>query len=250
LNLLACRRAVALAFALVGCVLRFWTARIRGPLSLERQAEWLQQSSRSVLSSLGIRYRVEGKPPTRGLVVSNHLSYLDIAIFSATMKCFFVAKAEISKWPYFGEAARSGGTLFIDRSSLASAEDVSVQIAERLLLPVPVLFFPEGTSTDGTSVLRFHSRLFEPAVRAQAPVTAAAIRYILMDHVEERELCWFGDDGFLPHLWKALGTPGFVAELYFGEPRIYIHRRAAADQTREEIVTMREGRLVESTSRI
>jgi len=243
LKLRACRRAVALAIALTSCILRYWAIRVHGPLSLERRAEWLQEASRLVLASLGIRYHTEGEPPTNGVVVSNHLSYLDVAIFSAAMKCFFVAKAEIGTWPYFGEAARSGGTLFIDRSSLASAEEVSAQIAERLGLPVPVLFFPEGTSTDGTSVLRFHSRLFEPAIRAQAPIAAAAIRYVLTDHKEERELCWFGDDGFLPHLWRTLGTPGFIAELYFGEPRVYSHRRIAADQTREEIVAMREGRL-------
>jgi len=250
LNFLACRRAVALAFALARCVLRYWSIRVRGPLSLEQRAEWLQEASRSLLASLGVRYHVEGDPPSAGVVVSNHLSYLDIAILSAEMKCFFVAKAEISKWPYFGEAARSGGTLFIDRSSLASAQDVSAQIAERLSLPVPVLFFPEGTSTDGASVLRFHSRLFEPAIRVQAPVTAAAIRYVLADGIDERELCWFGDDGFLPHLWKTLGTPSFIAELQFGEPRVYPHRRVAADQTRKEIVAMRSGHAVETCSEI
>ena len=95
------------------------------------------------------------------LVVANHLSYLDIVILSAAMPCFFVAKAEIDKWPYFGKAARVGGTMFIDRSSLASAERVAAMIGERLKLPVPVLFFPEGTSTDGT-MLRFHSQ----AIRA------------------------------------------------------------------------------------
>ena len=164
MSLRAARRAVALGFALMLCILRYWSLRIRGPLSLEERAEWLQVACRIVVASLGIRCRVEGKPPSRGVVVSNHLSYLDIAIYSTSvMECFFVSKAEVSRWPYFGEAARSGGTLFIDRSSVASAEEVSTEIARRLSLQVPILFFPEGTSTDGSSVLRFHSRLFEPA---------------------------------------------------------------------------------------
>jgi len=248
LTLLACRRAVALAFALILCILRYWSLRIRGPLSLERRAEWLEGSSRAVLASLGVRYRVQGRPPANGIVVSNHLSYLDIAIFSAAMKCFFVAKAEISKWPYFGEAARLGGTLFIDRSSRASAEEVAAQIAERLALPVPILFFPEGTSTDGTSVLHFHSRLFEPAIRAQSPITAACVRYALANGREERELCWYGDEGFLPHLWKTLGTPGFVAEISFGEPRVYADRRTAARKTHDEVEAMRSASAVEAVS--
>lgn len=218
---------------------------MRGPLTLEQRAEWLQCASRLVLASLSIRSQVEGTPPTRGVVVANHLSYLDIAILSAEMKCFFVAKAEISKWPYFGEAARSGGTLFIDRASLASAEVVAAEILQRLSLPAPILFFPEGTSSDGSSVLRFHSRLFEPAIVAQAPVTAASIRYAPGDGRAEREICWFGDEEFLPHLWKTLGSAGFTAEVHFGEPQVYADRRVAAQTTRDEIVAMRSGRSVE-----
>ena len=238
------RRAVTLGLALAAIVLRYWLIRLRGPVSLERRALWLQSACRLVLRSLGIQYHVEGLIPTRGVVVSNHLSYLDILILSSAMPCFFVAKAEIDKWPYFGRAARTGGTLFIDRTSLASADAVASQIAERLALPVPTLFFPEGTSTDGSSVHRFHSWLFEPAVRAGAPVTAAAVRYVLADGSQERDLCWFGDAPFLPHLWKALGTSGFRAEVKFGEPRIYPDRRTAVRETHAEVSALRSGTLV------
>ena len=112
------------------------------------------------------------------------------------MPCFFVAKMEVDGWPYFGKAARTGGTIFLDRSSLASAMSVADQISERLNLPVPVLLFPEGTSTDGSQVLRFHSRLIDPATSAGAPITAAAIRYVVDGDMEERELCWYGDESF------------------------------------------------------
>lgn len=240
----AARRAVALGVALVGCIVRYWAVRVRGPVTLEQRALWLQSAAKLIAKTLGIHYEVEGAVPGRGIVVSNHLSYLDIVILSAAMPCFFVAKAEIDEWPYFGKAARTGGTLFIDRSSLASAERVAATIAERLELAVPVLFFPEGTSTDGSSVLRFHSRLFEPAIVAGAPVTAAAVRYVIAGGGEERDLCWFGDDAFLPHLWKALGTKGFTAEVRFGEPHVYAHRRIAADRTHGEITAMRTGELV------
>jgi 1-acyl-sn-glycerol-3-phosphate acyltransferase len=195
-----------------------------------------------IMAGLGIHYRVEGQPPTHGLVVSNHLSYLDILILSAAMPCFFVAKVEIGGWFFFGKAARSGGTIFLDRSSLSSAVSVAEQMAERLKLPVPVLLFPEGTSTDGSQLLRFHSRLIDPATSAGAPITAAAVRYVIDGGVEERELCWFGDTMFFPHLLKALSTPGFSAEVTFGEPRLYSDRRAAADQTHAEITAMREER--------
>jgi 1-acyl-sn-glycerol-3-phosphate acyltransferase len=183
-----------------------------------------------------------------GLVVSNHLSYLDIIIISATMPCFFVAKMEIDGWPFFGRAARSGGTIFLDRSSLASAMTVAEQMTERLKLPVPVLLFPEGTSTDGSQVLRFHSRLIDPAITAGAPIEAAGIRYVIEGGVEERELCWYGDEGFITHLWKVLGVKGFSAQLHFGEPRIYSDRRVAADQTHVEITAWREAGMLETES--
>lgn len=248
MTLRALRRAVALAFALGSCILAYWALRIRGVPTLLQRAQWLHGSARRVLRAFGIRTTVRGRIPSQGLVVSNHLSYLDIVILSAEMPCFFVSKAEVVGWPYFGRAARAGGTLFLNRRSHASTLKVARQIAERLKLAVPVLLFPEGTSTDGSQVFRFHSSLFEPAVAAAAPVTAAAVRYIL-DQGSERDLCWFGDTAFLPHLWKTLGTAGFSAEVTFGEPHIYPDRRTAAAATHDEVETMRAKEELSAVSR-
>ena len=236
------RRAVAVGSAIILCIIRFWLLHLRGPLTLERRARWVQQTARGILASLGIEYRLEGQPPTRGLVVCNHLSYIDILVLSAAMPCFFVAKIEIGGWPFFGKAARSGGTIFVDRSSLASAQSVAEQMTERLMLPIPipVLLFPEGTSTDGSEVIRFHSRLIDPATSLRVPITTVAIRYAIEDGTEERELCWYGDETFVNHLWKVLGVAGFEADLRFGESRVYTDRRRAADETRAEITAMRE----------
>jgi 1-acyl-sn-glycerol-3-phosphate acyltransferase len=231
---------VALGFVLAFYILRYWLARLRGPMTLERRALWLQGAARGVMKCLGIRERVEGSPPLHGLVVSNHLSYLDVIIISAVMPCFFVAKADVGKWPYFGAAARSGGTIFLDRSSLASAMSVAEQMADRLKLRIPVLLFPEGTSTDGSEVLPFHPRLIDSATSTGAPITAVAIRYVIEGGVEERELCWYGNEAFMPHLWKVLSVSGFSGQLRFGEPHIYTDRPEAADATHAEITAMRE----------
>jgi 1-acyl-sn-glycerol-3-phosphate acyltransferase len=230
---------VTLGFALLFSILRLGFLRLRGSMTLESRARWLQSTARLVLSSLGIRTIITGEPPATGLVVSNHLSYLDVAIYVSIFPCTMVAKAELSRWPVFGLMARSSGTMFVDRSSRASAVAVTEQVADRLKGPLPVLFFPEGTSTDGSNVLRFHSRLFTPATEAAVPVTAAAVRYVIEDGTPERELCWFGDDLLLPHLWKALGTAGFSAEVNFDEPKVYPDRRTAADRTHAEITAWR-----------
>ena len=153
-------------------------------------------------------------------MVSNHLSYLDIVIISSVMPCFFVSKAEIEAVALFRQRRRAAGERSSSIAKAAPARPRSRgQIGERLKLPIPVLLFPEGTSSDGAQVLRFHSSLFEPAIAAGAPVTAAAVRYVLEAGRQERDLCWFDDTAFLPHLWKTLGAAGFSAEVTFGEPR-------------------------------
>jgi 1-acyl-sn-glycerol-3-phosphate acyltransferase len=235
---------VTLGLGLIYCAFRSLLARLSGPYTPERRARWNHESALLVMALLGIRLKVTGKPPERGLMVANHLSYLDILIFGAALPCYLVSKAEIGRWPFFGFMARAGGTLFVDRSSLASAQAVSGQIAERLKGTVPVLFFPEGTSTDGSQVLRFHSRFFTPAVVAGVPITTATVRYVPDDGSPERDLCWFGDAPFLPHLWNALGLAGFRAEVHFGEPQVYSDRRIAANVTHAEVEAVRAGRVL------
>jgi 1-acyl-sn-glycerol-3-phosphate acyltransferase len=236
------RRAVALVVEILLCIIRFWLLRLQGPRTLERRALWGQGCAHRFLACLEIDYKIVGVPPAGGLVVANHLSYLDVVVLSAAMPCFFVAKMEIGGWPFFGRAARSGGTIFVDRGSAESAKSVAEQMKERLKLsiPVPVLLFPEGTSTDGSEVIRFHSRLIDPATSLGVPITTAAIRYMIHDGTPERELCWYGDETFLKHLWKVLGVGGFEAVVRFGEPHVYTDRRVAADATHDEIAAMRE----------
>lgn len=241
------RRAVALGIALTTCMIRFGLMRLRGPVTMKRRALWVQQASLGILKSLGIHYRVQGTPGREGLVVANHLSYLDILVLSAAMPCFFVAKIEIGGWPFFGRAARIGGTIFVDRGSLESALSVAQQMTERMQmgLHVPVLMFPEGTSTDGAEVIRFHSRLIDPATSLGMPITTAAIRYEVGDGTPERELCWYGDETFVNHIWKVLGVADFWADVRFGSTKVYAGRREAADATHDEIVALRAASLAE-----
>jgi 1-acyl-sn-glycerol-3-phosphate acyltransferase len=235
----AIRRAVALVFALVLSIIRYWLLRLRGPITLERRALWGQQTARLILACVGIRCRVEGTPPTQGLVVANHLSIIDVLILSADMPCFFVAKIEVGGLSYFGKAARACGTIFLDRSSLESAVSVADQMIERFKLKIPVLLFPEGTSTDGVQLLPFHPRLIDPATSTGTQITTATVRYVLKGGRPEKELCWYGDEPFGTHMLKILGVAGFTAMVRFGEPRTYPDRRAAADATRAEIAAFR-----------
>jgi 1-acyl-sn-glycerol-3-phosphate acyltransferase len=197
---------------------------------------------RIVLAAIGIHYRVEGELPTGAtLIVANHLSYLDIAICSAAAPSTFVAKHEIADWPGFGPLARLGGTIFVDRVSRISAWEVADRMALRLAEGCPVLLFPEGTSTDGSEVVRFHPTLFAPAVEGGLMVTPAAIFYEPHSaETEERDLCWFGDELFFPHLLRVLGVDGFNAVVRFGKPEVYPDRRTAAWRSHDAVARMRE----------
>lgn len=238
MTLRALRRAASLGLALLLCS-AYACSLYFGRRTAVRRARWMHRSARLVVRIFGITLHIQGEPPASGLVVANHLSYLDILVFAAAMPCCLVSKEEIARWPVFGMLARAGGTIFVDRGNRASAERVVRQMTERMRAEVPVLFFPEGTSTDGSHVLRFRPRLFTPAVEADLPVTAAAVRYTAENDVPERDLCWFGDAVFVSHLWQTLAGPDFTAEIQFALPQTYSDVRSAATHTHEVVEALR-----------
>ena len=205
----------------------FMTAAVRG-LWLHRKlprnatrlqcAEWLHQACPGGLRALHVQVEVEGRLPNSGLIVSNHLSYLDILAYSTALPCVFVSKAEVEEWPIFGRYARWSGSVFVRRHDRGDAARANVSVDETLKDGVPVILFPEGTTTDGQRVLRFHSTMLQPAVDTAAPITPCAIRYELEDGDEGREVCWWGDMKLLPHVWNLLGKKSVRARIVFGEP--------------------------------
>jgi len=227
-------------FSLSQCVISFLPLRFRGNLSDADRARWLHRSCKLVLRRLGYGLRVLGRPPEAGLIASNHLSYFDILFYGATVPCVFVAKSEVRSWPLLGLLAALGGTVFIQRGSTASAAEAAELIEKLLTSGVPVLAFPEGTSSDGAAVLRFYPSMFEPAVRAGAPVTAAAIGYSAGPDAAEKDLCYYGDISFAPHLLETLQLPEILATLRFATPgKTYDDRKQAAAMAREKVVELR-----------
>ncbi len=203
------------------------------------RANWLHRSCNKLLRRLRIDAQYRGLRPARGLVCSNHLSYLDIPVYAAAVPCVFVAKAEVARWPLIGFFARAAGTIFIDRGSRASTEEVARRIMAVLDAGIPVLLFPEGTSTDGSVVLRFHPSLLEPATRLGAEMTAAAVGYHASGGTE-RQICWYGDASLLPHVLRTLGQAGLAAEVeFFPERDPFTERKMAALGLRERVEAIR-----------
>lgn len=136
---------------------------------------WFRQLQRV----LGVRPLARGVPANGPvLLAANHISWLDIVVLGSQVGTCFVSKSEVASWPVVGWLARQGGTLFVHRGRHESAERIAHDMTRRLAQGNRVLFFPEGTTSDGTDVRRFKNRLFQPALAALAPVQPVAIRYL------------------------------------------------------------------------
>lgn len=166
---------------------------------------------RVFLAILRVRLEVAGEPMSRpGAIVSNHVSWIDILALGTASRSFFVAKAEVARWPVIGLGASLLGTAFVTRSR-ADAAAQRMLFEERLRDGHRLVFFPEGTSTDGHRVLPFKSTLFaaffsedaDPAAHMQ-PVTVA---YHAPEGEDPRHHGWWGDMGFGGHMIKILSRP-------------------------------------------
>src|SRR5580698_3177979 len=141
------------------------------------RAAWLHRFSRRLVKGWDIDLHVRGQFPSNGLIVSNHLSYLDILLYSAIAPCTFVSKDEVKLWPLIGLAAQLCGAAFVKRENLRSAPAVNSKIAKMIAGGVPIVLFAEGTSTNGSSLLPFRSPLMEPVVQLRAPMIPACVAY-------------------------------------------------------------------------
>ena len=234
-------RGLLLALSLTDVLLRFWILRLkRGrTLTLRDRADWLHRACAIIVRRLSMRVSSSGLVPESGLIVSNHLSHLDILLYAALMPCVFVSKSEVLKWPMFGILARCGGTIFVKRDRKHGVEQPVSAIASALTGGIPVVLYPEGTSTDGSLVLPFHTAFLQPAVTTRTSIIPAAIAYWVADGTEA-DLCYYGKITFFPHLLSVLRREGVEGRITFGsEPRIYSDRKTAGKAARSDVILLR-----------
>ena len=204
------------------------------------RAAWLQNSSRRVLRVLRIETQFDGNIPSSGLLVCNHLSYLDILVLAALAPCVFVAKQEVKYWPVFGWFAKLAGTVFVHRDRRAQAGRTVDEIETALQIGALVVLFPEGTSSDGQTVLPFKSSLLEPAVRQAHPLSAGLIQYALGDGDAGEEVCYWKDMTLVPHLINLCSKRTVQASVHFKQLREgNADRKQLARQLHAEVLRMK-----------
>jgi 1-acyl-sn-glycerol-3-phosphate acyltransferase len=204
------------------------------------RTEWLHRWCSFACRILGIRLTLRGSMPHAGLLVCNHLSYLDILVLSSIRPCLFVAKRDVATWPLFGWLARAAGTIFVDRRSRVAAGVVADLIRGAIAGGSLVVLFPEGTSSDGSNVLPFKSALLEPALQLNCPVTAGAINYSLPEGSVADEVCYWRDMTLVPHLLNLLSKDEVRSKLSLErfDPR-GVDRKQLALELRREVVRLR-----------
>ncbi|MGH9498607.1 MAG: lysophospholipid acyltransferase family protein [Terriglobales bacterium] len=232
------RLVLLISTALQGC-LHFLALRVRGRVSTLRRAQWLHRWCLAAIHRLGIELRPQGNFPSRGLLVANHLGYLDILVLSALHPCVFVSKREVRSWPLFGLMAKLSGTVFVDRARTCAAHGANAEMANALSQGAVVVLFPEGTSSDGSQVLPFRPALFDAATRADANVVSAHISYDVADGSVANDVCYWGEMSFFPHLLRLLSRHQIRARVRFAaETRKFADRKLAARVTREMVTSL------------
>lgn len=192
----------------------------RGNRTLQDRAAWCHRWAKAYVRLLNVELTWRGAPPQKGLLTCNHLGYLDIVVLAAVQPQIFLSKADVKNWPLIGPLTRCAGTLFVRRERKADVAELQKAFAEVVGQGMPLTLFPEGTSSNGSSVLPFFSSLLEPAAQANWPVTPGLITYRL-DHGEGSvadDICYWGDMTFGPHFLKLLARKKIYATIVFGEP--------------------------------
>ncbi len=181
---------------------------------------------------LGLRMAVEGRPPQSPFIlVTNHLSYLDVVPLWFMTDATFIAKSELQTWPFFGWATRQLGVIFVDRQESRDLIRVNGEIERHLQMGEGVIFFPEGTSSRGEDVLPFHPPLFHYASQNARPVHYATLHYRTADPTRpaSRWVCWWGDMGFFDHFLDLLKLKEIEVTIRFGgEPVSSSNRKELA----------------------
>ena len=243
-------RASVVLFGLVICVLLIIPAQlIMIPIG-GKGAEIAPKLFFSALRRLfGVHVEVRGKPTIESptLYVSNHISWLDIFVLGSVVRGSFVARGDLEGWPVFGWLSTLQQTVFVDRTSRVRSGQQLDQLSERLLDDDSLILFPEGTSSDGTSVLPFKSSLFAVVERwkGNQPLTVQpmSLSYTEVNNMPLTRhyrpyVGWYGDMDLPPHFWELLKVGRIKAVIEFHKPissTEMASRKAMSKQCQETI---------------
>ncbi|MES2752366.1 MAG: lysophospholipid acyltransferase family protein [Pseudomonadota bacterium] len=230
-------RAILIIVVLVAFALVLLPFQIAGMLLRNRLQRDLPLLFHRILCAvIGVRITEIGARTRESpvLILSNHVSWLDISVLGAIAPVVFVAKSEVAKWPVFGWLARLQRTIFVERERRHKTGDAARAMGDRLLGGDAVVLFPEGTSSDGIRILPFRSALIgsvHHAIGDQThhervmvqPVSLAYVRYggVPVGRALRDKVAWYGDAPLMPHLLGVLAAGAVDVTVSWGDAIAY-----------------------------
>ncbi len=180
------------------------------------QQRILQRWSADLLDILAVRIQCDTAlaQAAQGLIVSNHISWLDVFVLNAVLPMRFVAKAEVRTWPVFGWLCARAQTLFIERGNARAAARMNVQLVALLKRGECLAVFPEGTTSDGARVGHFHASLLQPAIDAAVPLHPIALHYQDTAGQRSETAAYVDELSFGASLWQILCAPNLHVQLH------------------------------------
>jgi 1-acyl-sn-glycerol-3-phosphate acyltransferase len=231
-------RLVAFLFLTFGLYALWWTGAFL--VSEEKQKiNWrrfiLRNWARGFVRIANLKLEVRGTPPKPPfLLVSNHLSYMDVAALRSIVECVFVAKADIEGWLMAGTMIRNLGIIYINRENRRDIPRAGAKVIQALESGEAVTIFAEGTTGDGSSILPFKSSFLEFAAQRGLPVYYATISYESApgETPASEAVCWWRDEvNFVSHIFELFKMPGFTGSITFGDaPIISSNRKELAEK--------------------
>jgi len=201
---------VALHLARGACIVGLVYPLASSDLRTRLRRNW----SRGLLRILNIRLRLVGPQRSiQGLLVANHVSWIDVIVIDSICNPHFVCKDDVRRWPVVGWLCEHNGTLFIDRSRNSDVLRVAVEIGRRLRTGALVTVFPEGTTSEGTGMLPFRNGLLQAAVDARATVQPLALSYLDAQGMHTTAPAYRGDDTLWQSLCSIASQPELTADV-------------------------------------
>ena len=179
----------------------------------------------------------QGAVAERALIVSNHISWLDIFVINTLHPCHFVAKADIRGWPLIGWLCEKAGTIFLARGKQREVRRIYEGLVHQIEAGKRIAFFPEGTTAPQGTIQAFHANLFEAAIEAKVPVQPFVLRYVDAQGQFHPAADFIGDMTFVESMRIILKAPRMTAELIRlpSVPTEGAHRRDVAQKTRQMV---------------
>ena len=198
----------------------------------------------ALLAKFAIKLIVKGVPPAAGpiLLVSNHITWLDILVIHASKHCRFVSKSDVKHWPVLGTLATAAGTLYIERESRRDAMRVVHHMCEALQNGEILAVFPEGTTGNGIDLLPFHANLLQAAIVSKALIQPMALKFVDTQTGQiSHAVSYVGDESLFNSMWRTLKSKSLTAIVTYGDPQPSNerNRRAWAKDLRTEIAALK-----------